>query len=113
MMPARVLHRFRDLVMLIRGREFDADAATYFVKAHARSADEILRDFIVPPCFHVTLPRARRTNKPASFCQPPSFTTNAAPVSSIDQGGGRRRLVGMSHNVPETTAGESKCRRRH
>jgi hypothetical protein len=49
-MPARVLHRFCDFVMLMRGRELDADAGTYFGKDRARSANEILRDLIVPPC---------------------------------------------------------------
>jgi hypothetical protein len=48
MMPACVLHRSRDLVVLMRGRELDADASTYLIKGNARSADEILRDLIVP-----------------------------------------------------------------
>jgi hypothetical protein len=34
-------------------------------------------------------------------------------VSSNDHGGGKRRLVGMPQNVPETTASESKCCRWH
>ena len=48
MMPACVLHRLRDLVVLMRGRELDADAFTYNIKGYARAADEILRDLIVP-----------------------------------------------------------------
>jgi hypothetical protein len=54
MMPACVLHRSRDLVVLKRGRKLDADAPTYLIKGYARSANEILRDLIVPKCFHVT-----------------------------------------------------------
>jgi hypothetical protein len=36
-----------------------------------------------------------------------------APMSSTVQGGGKPRLVGWPHNAPETTAEESKCRRRY
>jgi hypothetical protein len=42
--------------MLIRGRELDADALTYLIKGYARSANEILRDPIVPKCRHATFP---------------------------------------------------------
>jgi hypothetical protein len=54
MMLTRVLHRARDLVMLIRGRELDADAPAYLIEGYARSANEVLRDLIVPKCLHVT-----------------------------------------------------------
>jgi hypothetical protein len=52
-MPARILHRSRDLLMLMRGRELDAYASTYLIKDYARSADEILRDLMVPLRFHI------------------------------------------------------------
>jgi hypothetical protein len=50
------------LVDQTQGQRIEADGPapaemTYFVKGHASSADETLRDLIVPPCFHVTLPR--------------------------------------------------------
>ena len=54
MMPACILHRYRNLVVLMRGRKLDADAPTYLIEGYARSANEILRDLIVPKCFHVT-----------------------------------------------------------
>ena len=44
----------------------------------------------------------RRITKPlaVSFCPLRSFTTKAEPVSSTDQGGGKRRLVGMASQSP-------------
>jgi hypothetical protein len=47
--------RYRDLFMLLRGGELDADASTYLVEGRVRSADEILCDLIVPLFFHVGL----------------------------------------------------------
>jgi hypothetical protein len=66
-MPACVLHRSRNLVVLMRGRGLDADAATYLIKRHARSADEKLRDLIVPQCFHVTFRPAVMMNAPVDI----------------------------------------------
>jgi hypothetical protein len=48
MMPTGILHRSRDVMMIVRGRVLDADAETYLLDCYAGSPGKILGDLIVP-----------------------------------------------------------------